>query len=90
MGSRPSLLLRTVCGLSVIAGLLTAPGAAWAGPPPAGLGTGITGLLTEGAARTQAAQSWTDVVVDSLSTPTEQTVAHPDGTFTRTVKYGEK
>jgi hypothetical protein len=36
-------------------------------------------------ARTQAAQSGTDVVVDSLTTPTEQTVAHPDGTFTRTV-----
>jgi hypothetical protein len=36
-------------------------------------------------ATTQAAQNKTDVVVDALTTPTEQTVAHPDGTFTRTV-----
>lgn len=36
-------------------------------------------------ATTQAVQNKTDVVVDALTTPTEQTVAHPDGTFTRTV-----
>lgn len=79
------MLLRAFCGLSVVAGLLTAPGAAWAGPPPAGLGAGITGPVTESVARTQASQNKTDVVVDALTTPTEQTVAHPDGTFTRTV-----
>ncbi len=41
--------------------------------------------MTENVATTQAAQNKTDVVVDALTTPTEQTVAHPDGTFTRTV-----
>ncbi|MFF2298760.1 LamG-like jellyroll fold domain-containing protein [Arthrobacter sp. NPDC058127] len=86
MGSRRSLLLRAFCGLSVVAGLLTAPGAAWAGSAsPAAVGAGITGQVTESVARTQAAQSGSDVVVDSLTTPTEQTVAHPDGTLTRTV-----
>ncbi|MHC6219204.1 hypothetical protein [Arthrobacter sp. MMS24-S77] len=85
MGSRSSFLLRALCGLSVVAGLLAAPGPAWAGPSPAGLGTGMIGPVTESVAKTQAAQSGTDVVVDSLTTPTEQTVAHPDGTFTRTV-----
>lgn len=90
MGSRSSVLLRALCGFSVAAGLLAAPGPAWAGPPPgstgAGItGTGITGPVTESVATTQAVQNKTDVVVDALTTPTEQTVAHPDGTFTRTV-----
>lgn len=79
------MLLRALCGLSVVAGLLAPPGPAWAGPPPAGLGRGITGPVTEGLAKSQAARSGTEVVVDALTTPTEQTVAHPDGTFTRTV-----
>ncbi|MFF2297404.1 hypothetical protein [Arthrobacter sp. NPDC058127] len=89
MGSRSSLLLRALCGLSVVAGLLTAPGAAWAGSaPPAAVDTGIIGPITESTAKAKAAQTSADVVVDSLTTPTEQTVAHPDGTFTRTVTTG--
>ncbi|BCW17424.1 hypothetical protein NtRootA9_01320 [Arthrobacter sp. NtRootA9] len=32
-----------------------------------------------------AAEQGTDVVVETATTPTEQTVAHPDGTFSRTV-----
>lgn len=79
------MLLRAVCGLSVVAGLLAAPGPAWAGPLPGSVGAGIAGPVTESVAKTQAAQNRTDVVVDALTTPTEQTVAHPDGTFTRTV-----
>ncbi|QCO98457.1 hypothetical protein FCN77_13105 [Arthrobacter sp. 24S4-2] len=41
--------------------------------------------MTEGLATAEAARAGADVVVDALTTPTEQTVAHPDGTFTRTV-----
>lgn len=79
------MLLRAACIFSVMAGLLSAPGPAFAGPSRSVLGVGGAGPVTESVAASQAAQNKADVVVDSLTTPTEQTVAHPDGSFTRTV-----
>lgn len=79
------MLLRAACIFSVMAGLLSAPGPAFAGPSRSVLGVSGAGPVTESVAASQAAQNKADVVVDSLTTPTEQTVAHPDGSFTRTV-----
>lgn len=67
-------------GLTLGPGL--SPGFAVDAPlPPAP----VVDIGSEGAASASAASTGSDVVVDDATSPTEVTVAHPNGTFTRTV-----
>ncbi|MHA7269655.1 hypothetical protein ACX80Q_07670 [Arthrobacter sp. HLT1-20] len=45
----------------------------------------VTGPVTEAAAQGEAVSTGKDVVVDVATTPLEITVAHPDGSFTKTM-----
>lgn len=71
---------------SVALGLTLGPGltpgfAVDAPLPPAP----VVGIGSESAASASAMSTGSDVVVDDATSPTEVTVAHPNGTFTRTV-----
>lgn len=83
---KSSALLRRACVPVVSLGLLSlglfVPVAHADTEPPA---APVAGAKSESAAVTEAAETSKDVVVDAVTTPTNLTVAHPDGTLTTTM-----
>ncbi|MEV7662777.1 hypothetical protein [Paenarthrobacter sp. NPDC089316] len=83
---KSSALLRRACVPVISFGLLTlglsVPVAHADTEPPA---APVQEAKSESAAVTEAAETSKDVVVDAATTPTDMTVAHPDGTLTTTM-----
>ncbi|WP_231391932.1 hypothetical protein [Arthrobacter sp. 35W] len=79
---------RSTLTLAVALGFLAGPlpaVSAQEAPAPAVQAPTQDGPLTEPVAAAKAAATGHDVTVEEATTPTEETVAHPDGTFTRTI-----
>jgi hypothetical protein len=74
------LVLSLSLGIGLVAGAGLAPVAADETQPP----VSVAAPGSEAASQAKAADSGQDVVVDDVTTPTGVTVAHADGTFTRT------
>ncbi|WP_461163201.1 LamG-like jellyroll fold domain-containing protein [Arthrobacter sp. R4-81] len=85
MGNPLSSPLSAFCSVILAAGLVTAAVPAASTAAPSGNVPLMGALTAEDIASDQASSEGADVVVESATTPTEQTVAHPDGTFTRTI-----
>lgn len=78
---RASLLTPIVAGALLLSALIASPVIA----DDAGTPQVPPAPSAEAVAATQAVSQGSDVVVEAATTPTELTVAHPDGTFSRTV-----
>ncbi|WP_104086309.1 LamG-like jellyroll fold domain-containing protein [Arthrobacter sp. GMC3] len=72
-------------GLIVGAGLAPAGATAPTAPSSEDSTAAPDAPVSEAVAGAKAAETGRDVVVEAVTSPTERTVAHPDGTFTKTV-----
>ncbi|WP_146070398.1 LamG-like jellyroll fold domain-containing protein, partial [Arthrobacter sp. GMC3] len=80
-------LVPLLLSLGLVAGAGLAPAGATALTAPSSEDSlaGLDAPVSEAVAGSKAAETGQDVVVEAVTSPTERTVAHPDGTFTKTV-----